>query len=293
MSNTLYNLNGLSDIPADVLNLLWFKDGPRKNYVPSRESSLMEFFMPMPGEPSCISVNDVIGVPISPAPQLGYYPSFSGLSPNEKATYLHWLKNISQPIDIGYVFIFYYGLERFMCLNPAKLEPAINMILRLRQYHKNPSFQVYSKDSLIGACIIHHRIDLLDSLLQDLDISNKFKLAYLAAKNLYLSASDIIEISSTVGFTNKRYIKNHPKLFREILDALVKERYSELGYPLTPALLKNVPKYPVIVFANISLEDRTANIPDITQNTAFKSDLLQLLRDTHERIKNIPMKERN
>lgn len=292
MSNALYNLNGLSDIPDDVLNLLWFKDGPRKNYEPSRGDSLIEVFMPIPEEPSCISVNDVIGVPISPAPQLGYYPSFSGLSPNEKATYLHWLKNISQPIDIGYVFIFYYGLERFMCLNPAKLEPAINMIIRLRQYHQNSSFQAYSKDSLIGACIIHNRIDLLDSLLQNLDMSTKFKLAYLAAKNMYLSASDIIEISSAVGFMNKRYLKKHPKLFREILFGLLKERYSELGYPLTPALLKDVPKYPVIVFANISLEDRTAHIPDITQNNAFKTDLFQLLRDTHDRIKNIPLKER-
>ena len=179
-----------------------------------------------------------------------------------------------------------------MCIKPAKLEPAINMILRLRQYHKNSSFQAYSKDSLIGACIIHNRLDLLDSLLPNLDISNKFKLAYLAAKKMYLSASDIIEMSSSVGFTNKRFIKNHPQLFREILYGLIKERYSELGYPLTPVLLKNVPQYPVIVFANISLEDRTANIPDITQNNAFKADLFLLLRDTHERIKNIPMKER-
>lgn len=46
--------------------------------------------------------------------QMGYWPSYSEASPSERRAYLNWLSgDRSDPdCDIGYVFLFFYGLER-------------------------------------------------------------------------------------------------------------------------------------------------------------------------------------
>lgn len=48
------------------------------------------------------------------ARQMGYWPSYADASPEERRAYLNWLsEGRSDPdCDIGYVFLFFYGLER-------------------------------------------------------------------------------------------------------------------------------------------------------------------------------------
>ena len=58
---------------------------------------------------------------------------------------------MDKEINIGYVFIFYYGLERHLFFGDA--ESAFDMILRLRQRHKNGSFMSYSSSALVAAHI--------------------------------------------------------------------------------------------------------------------------------------------
>ncbi len=51
----------------------------------------------------------------------GYWPSYAALSPQERRTYLEWLaggRNDPQ-IDIGYVFLYFYGIERRAILDAA------------------------------------------------------------------------------------------------------------------------------------------------------------------------------
>src|SRR5699024_4748744 len=45
---------------------------------------------------------------------LNYWPSYSNLTPNARAAYLEWLANGKKDpnMPIGYVFLYYYGLER-------------------------------------------------------------------------------------------------------------------------------------------------------------------------------------
>ena len=45
---------------------------------------------------------------------MSYWPSYSDIDPGCRATYLEWLANGRRDpdIDIGYVFLFFYGLER-------------------------------------------------------------------------------------------------------------------------------------------------------------------------------------
>jgi tellurite resistance protein len=54
--------------------------------------------------------------------QLGYWPNYSGLSPQTRAGYLRWLsagrKDVAAPI--GFVFLYFYGLERRLLVDLHK-----------------------------------------------------------------------------------------------------------------------------------------------------------------------------
>jgi uncharacterized tellurite resistance protein B-like protein len=55
-----------------------------------------------------------------------YHPNYSDISPSARAAYLDWLASGRQnaAADIGYVFIFFYGLERRILVD-SKLDPSI------------------------------------------------------------------------------------------------------------------------------------------------------------------------
>lgn len=58
--------------------------------------------------------------------QMGYWPSYSEISPNARRAYLNWLaEGRKDPeADVGYVFLFFYGLERRAIIDAAKDEAA-------------------------------------------------------------------------------------------------------------------------------------------------------------------------
>lgn len=91
--------------------------------------------------------------------QMGYWPSYAEASPNERRAYLNWLaEGRSHPdCDIGYVFLFFYGLERRVIVDSRddpdarKDWPAIVAELRrlLSIYgEKSGSFQRYAGELL-------------------------------------------------------------------------------------------------------------------------------------------------
>ncbi len=60
--------------------------------------------------------------------QMGYWPSYSEISPSARRAYLNWLADGRQDpeADVGYVFIFFYGLERRAILDASKDDAAKN-----------------------------------------------------------------------------------------------------------------------------------------------------------------------
>ena len=65
---------------------------------------------------------------------LGYWPSYSRISPAARRAYLSWLASGKQDpkVDIGYVFLYFYGLERRVLSDLASQEqsPEIPVIVR-------------------------------------------------------------------------------------------------------------------------------------------------------------------
>ncbi len=69
-------------------------------------------------EPSTITKKDLVGEPVEPHIfTASYYPSYVGILPNERATFLQWLAGLAQDVHPptlarGYIFLHFYGLER-------------------------------------------------------------------------------------------------------------------------------------------------------------------------------------
>jgi uncharacterized tellurite resistance protein B-like protein len=77
---------------------------------------------------------------------MGYYPTYAGLSPNQRANYLRWLAGgRAEPINnIGYAFLFFYGLERRLLVEQQDLSPIVKEVVRLLEaYTFSGSFDGY------------------------------------------------------------------------------------------------------------------------------------------------------
>ncbi len=95
-------------------------------------------------------------------PKLSYFPSYSEMQPEQRGLYLRWLYDVTTPIDIGYVFVYYYGLDRHLIY--GDFDAAFDEIRLLRQHHDNGSFQGYSASALVHSCLLRKRIDKLQDL---------------------------------------------------------------------------------------------------------------------------------
>ena len=279
----------LAAIPRETIQLLWFADGARRNYTPQplKMFATKFFTMSFPDteEPSLIRTTEIIGVPADPAPKLDYFPTYATMTPNARATYLKWLRNVDAAIEIGYVFVFYYGLERWLLAGNEKIfNSAVEMILRLRAHHENKSFDSYSSTALVAASLIRKRPDVLNRLLQEKILLTPILLACLGYFNFYLNAESIMNLAGAVGFTNKRYIKSCPEDFLRVLEENVSKKFSPSGYPLTEQHLIESPPKQETFFANFSM-NRAGTIPDVARGETFRRDLSELLSATHEQIK--------
>ena len=84
------------------------------------------------------------------AAPLGYWPSYGALTPEHRRRYLEWLASGKRApeTDIGYVFLYFYGLERRLHLEapaPEEVQALVAELGRLRTiYAGSRSFDGYS-----------------------------------------------------------------------------------------------------------------------------------------------------
>ena len=81
--------------------------------------------------------------------RLPYYPSFSQISPEGRASYLNWLSSdrTDPNVDIGYVFLYFYGLEFRAVFEDKNHQEIYKELIRLRNIYssKNHSFNTYAE----------------------------------------------------------------------------------------------------------------------------------------------------
>lgn len=107
---------------------------------------------------------------------MSYWPNYAHLNPTSRAAYLEWL--ISGRSDpnayIGYVFLFFYGLERRVFHDvktsadaKAEIPILLNEVERLLQiYGANRSFSSYAC-SFLQAVRLQHGLELPEPVLED------------------------------------------------------------------------------------------------------------------------------
>jgi hypothetical protein len=287
-------------IPSDVLHLLWFRDGPLKN-IPDEEFNKntiniggYSLHISFKGafEPSAISMKDVIRKPANPenVERPPYYPEYAQIAPEQRWMYLNWLKNVDSDINIGYVFVFYYGLERHLFF--GDYDSAFNMVLRLRSVHKNSSFLSYSSTAIILSCMLHNRADMFLRFLNTVSDVHELYVSplYLIAKRglgMKLVAPEIVSLAGSVDFRPRTYIYDQREVFQTHLQSLLQKTNEHGALDLKEFSPDECPTRKIIVAANISLppEQRSIEVPDISRHPQFRRIVLELLQQTHENVK--------
>ena len=131
--------------------LAWAGSGASFQAGPFRIDNALTYFAngaPAQEEASCIDLRLPLRSPEAAAPDaLGYWPRYATLSPEQRARYLAWLASGRRgPLaDIGYAFLYFYGLERRALVDDADVALVLNEANRLMfAYAASRSFFGYS-----------------------------------------------------------------------------------------------------------------------------------------------------
>lgn len=246
-------------------------------------------FIP-PNEPSTIFKNLPIAKPnsLSNIESPPYYPSYTNLLPEQRWIYLNWLKDITQEIDIGYVFLYYYGLERHLLV--GDFETAFSEVLLLRKYHTNKSFELYSYNALMSASVYHNLVEKVQYLskfesmngIDNIDLLYKFR--FLESIN----AEEMMSLSRRIKGVNTRYIKSAPDQYKAALIRILLDIFGVKEYPFFSRLeINDIPKLQIIAFANISFPSsiRTPAIPNFCEYHPFVEECLCIFSKVHKLVK--------
>jgi uncharacterized tellurite resistance protein B-like protein len=146
---------------------------------------------------------------------LPYWPSYRGASPQQRAVYIDWLVGGRQDpsVPIGYVFIYFYGLERRVIAENADHAAIVAELLRLLPiYSKSRSFVGRATDLLWAAIWLGlnagtvSQAELKSALLQTTDWSEEIRRLSLAC--CYLAK---LPLSAKIAYRLTSYDRQAPQ----------------------------------------------------------------------------------
>jgi hypothetical protein len=291
---------------SDLDGLVWIADGPNKNYVntPTENDTInfgsikITISLLNKEEPSLIYTNQKISKvdDLKKVERPPYFPTYTDLTPEQKWVYLQLLSNpYDNSINIGFVFILYYGLERHLL--KGDYEKAFRTILKLRDVHSNSSFQSYSASALILSAMLHKRGDLVLEFIESLDKEYEFKFS----DNLFLisyysfdspiKSTDIMRMAKSFNFINNNYIKNYPDIFIDSLRTILLKKYGTDGILLknliTDEEIVKVKSTKENIFANMSIIDEEISVPNLADCKFLKDEMFSLLEAAHNNVKDL------
>lgn len=243
----------------------------------------------IPDDPSTIYAGLPVHSPLADeeVPSLGYFPSYSGMEPSQRGLYGQWLRDTSCAIDVGYVFVYYYGLERQLV--SGNFDAAVEEILQLRKHHKNSSFQSYSGSALVHACFLRRRLDTLQRLYlhEDFDYFGNSNLLALHYGDLDILPDMLIRLAGCLTGVNRKNLKEKPEVYREMLLEELRKNFGKESYSFASRFpLKNIEGVAFPVFANISLEPniRTPPLPNFFRHAPFQEEFGNFFKNVHKAV---------
>lgn len=175
-----------------------------------------------------------------PDRELGYWPSYDDCTASQRAYYLDWLLSgkCDPAAPLGYVFIYFYGLERRLLIDHQDHESIFSETSRLLGiYSESNSFRRYAVQLLCAASALapeHARLDraALVTALSNSGYAHEELLqsclAYFYKQQLPLP----VDIAFVVARSDRRtsqsvIIRRHVEEFRKLFDAKYRERFGE------------------------------------------------------------------
>ena len=179
-------------------------------------------------EASCITATlKIKKLENSSSPSLPYYPQYSGLTPIQRGKYLSWLSHgrNSDLDEIGYAFIFFYGLERRAILEKQDCDTILPEVQRLlTRYPSSSSFNFYLNQFM--AYIVGSRLEKMDnSDIRKLfpsfdnldDYLTKVILSWHWSHKLAVHWKLCYSLSKTsAGFARTNIVKKSPELLKQL-----------------------------------------------------------------------------
>ena len=265
----------LHAVSPDISKLLYIKDSHKK----------------MCSEPSTIYL-DLPTKHVDDYDDPPYFPNYLEFDENLRWHYLYSLQYLLEGTqDIGYVFLYYYGLERQLL--EGDFESAYNMIMRLREAYSNNSFLMYSGRAIVLTCMKKQKMRHLERFITSKRVDHHLGIdvdLYLLSKTISgmnFTASDIYEYRTSFGYTSKKYAIMYPKMFTEYLEVALTEIIQNTEFDTSELLdvVFNIQTIEMRPYANKSLWHISAEVPILHEYPFLYSCCKQALDIAHERSK--------
>lgn len=303
VKDTLQPSRPMLTVHPDIQRFLWIGDGENRNYYPSPSNTgipirglnmSLTISVGIDEEPSLIymalPIADVEGNIERPH----YHPTYKDLTPEQRGIYWELLSNpYDNTIDIGYVFILYYGLERYLLTD--SYEEVIDIILKLRDAHPNKSFQAYTANAIVLTCLQRKRADIVQKFMNSLDKEHEFSFSpdlYLLCKyslGVPLSSEEIMMMAKSFEFKKDNYIKKYPDIFQNALLSNINEIYKtdtiSWDKVLSASDFKKLAMIEIPIFANLSICTKMIKVPSILSSFMLKKKIYDLLDKSYEDVK--------
>lgn len=230
--------------------------------------------------------------------EMSYWPNYADIPAKCKGAYLKWLSDgrIEQNTQIGYVFLFFYGLERRIFVDAIKSNVSeeerkdiVNEVLRLLElYGGNNSFKMYAQNFLAMEWVFFSRSnERIPEYLKFNGHYHVYVLRLLLAKNIakgnplsYELALDWTIMHPTLGIRLRTPARRCPNEFRELFKQRYMQKFGEgiiVKPNKTPLELNYIPASYTI--ANVLISKDKLNLPDPIILTAPIKKLIDLVEE--------------
>lgn len=251
---------------------------------------------------SLIELGLVVAKQSDSSERLGYWPSYHNCSPGQRAAYLQWLYGgrTHQVAELGYVFIFFYGLERRIVIDGQDHESVARELIRLLpMFEKSNSFAGYATRLLW--LTIYLSIDCggmpADVIVDAISVTNRWRDGSLELYLAYFSRTrGILDGQACYAWAeqDQRAMKSivcvrHADKFKELFIRKVQDAFPE-GVPFPPTTRNKAISYHPASSTLLSAPQQMVKVvgqmmPTLEPRRAPCSKLIQIWNDCIEQLK--------
>lgn len=187
-------------------------------------------------------INPRLKVVMGDVGEMGYWPNYSDLSPEQRYEYLEWLAMGRDDIsNMGFVYLYFYGFERYVLRDACLDDPAVrdknirDIVAEIRRLRSlvgsQGNFDSYS-NSLLDAIVILHRPANLNQRKSALPARGSLAVTMAIAKYANETPDELVDPEWALAWLVSEGSISRTKAFREqypILRAFFSAMYLARG----------------------------------------------------------------